>query len=194
MAESTANERRILANVSHELRTPLNAVMGLSTLIETESDQEKSRNYAHDIHLSGRHLLEIVNELLDFSKIQAGKFQIEKVQLPLIKVFKDCRAILLGLAKEKHVTLRFDYRNIAEGCYVEGDELRLKQIINNIVSNAIKFSEGGIVEVCADYRDDTLSVIVKDNGIGMNAKSSEISSSLFIRQTALSLENLAVPV
>lgn len=165
-----------LANVSHELRTPLNAVMGLSTLIEAESNQERLKYYAQNIHLSGRHLLDIVNELLDFSKIQAGKFQIETVRLPLIKVFKDCHAILLGLAEEKHVNLRFDCRNIAETCCVEGDELRLKQVINNIVSNAIKFSEGGIVEVFADYRDDMLSVIIKDNGIGMNA---EVVRNLF---------------
>lgn len=116
-----------LANVSHELRTPLNAVMGLSALIEVESDHEKIKNYAHNIHLSGRHLLDIVNELLDFSKIQAGKFQIEKTRLPLIKVFKDCHAILLALAKEKCVNLRFDYQDIAEDLYVEGDEIRLNK-------------------------------------------------------------------
>jgi len=157
-----------LANVSHELRTPLNAVMGLSALIEVESDHEKIKNYAHNIHLSGRHLLDIVNELLDFSKIQAGKFQIEKTRLPLIKVFKDCHAILLALAKEKRVNLRFDYQDIAEDLYVEGDEIRLKQVINNIVSNAIKFAEGGIVEIIANYCDGQLSIIFKDNGIGMD--------------------------
>jgi signal transduction histidine kinase len=157
-----------LANVSHELRTLLNAVMGLSALIEVESDHEKIKNYAHNIHLSGRHLLDIVNELLDFSKIQAGKFQIEKTRLPLIKLFKDCHAILLVLAKEKRVNLRFDYQDIAEDLYVEGDEIRLKQVINTIVSNAIKFAEGGIVEIIANYCDGQLSIIFKDNGIGMD--------------------------
>ncbi|MGZ0019137.1 hybrid sensor histidine kinase/response regulator [Nitrosomonas sp. wSCUT-2] len=165
-----------LANVSHELRTPLNAVMGLSALIKAETDYEKIRNYAQSIHLSGSHLRDIVNELLDFSKMQAGKFQIEKARLPLIKVFKDCHAILLGLAEEKRVNLRFDYQKIAEDCYVEGDEIRLKQIVNNIASNAIKFSEDGIVEICAGYRDGLLSVIIKDNGIGMNA---EVVRNLF---------------
>jgi PAS domain S-box-containing protein len=165
-----------LANVSHELRTPLNAVMGLSKVIEAESGHEKIKNYARNIHLSGRHLLDIVNELLDFSKIQAGKFQIEKTRLPLIKIFKDCHAILSGLAQEKHVNLRFEYQNIAEDLYVAGDEIRLKQVINNIASNAIKFSEGGTVEVCAGYRGDALSVIIKDNGIGMDA---EVVRNLF---------------
>lgn len=158
-----------LANVSHELRTPLNAMMGLSALIEVESDHEKIKNYARNIHLSGRHLLDIVNELLDFSKIQSGKFQIEKTRLPLIKVFKDCHAILLALAKEKRVNLRFDYQDIAEDLHVEDDEIRLKQVINTIASNAIKFAEGGIVEIIANYCDGQLSIIFKDNGIGMDA-------------------------
>lgn len=158
-----------LANISHELRTPLNAVMGLSKLIETEveSNPEKIKDYAHDIHLSGKHLLDIVNELLDFSKIQAGKFQIEKMPLSLCRVFKDCYAILLSAAKEKCVTFHCNYQQIDEDQYVEGDEIRLKQVISNIISNAIKFSENGIVDVYAQYQNQVLFVVVKDNGIGM---------------------------
>jgi len=167
-----------LANVSHELRTPLNAVMGLSKLIEAEveSNPEKIKEYAHDIHLSGKHLLDIVNELLDFSKIQAGKFQIEKMPLSLKKVFKDCYAILLSSAKEKCVTLHCNHQQIDEEQYVEGDEIRLKQVINNIISNAIKFSENGIVDIYAQYQDQILVVVIKDNGIGMNE---EVVKNLF---------------
>lgn len=167
-----------LANVSHELRTPLNAVMGLSKLIEAEmeSNPEKIKEYAHDIHLSGKHLLNIVNELLDFSKIQAGKFQIEKMQISLRRVFKDCYAILLSSAKEKCVTLHCNFQQIDEEQYVEGDEIRLKQVISNIISNAIKFSENGIVDIYAQYQDQVLFVVVKDNGIGMNE---EVVKNLF---------------
>lgn len=167
-----------LANVSHELRTPLNAVMGLSKLIEAEmeSNPEKIKEYAHDIHLSGKHLLNIVNELLDFSKIQAGKFQIEKMQISLRRIFKDCYAILLSSAKEKCVTLHCNFQQIDEEQYVEGDEIRLKQVISNIISNAIKFSENGIVDIYAQYQDQVLFVVVKDNGIGMNE---EVVKNLF---------------
>lgn len=167
-----------LANVSHELRTPLNAVMGLSKLIEAEIESNPViiKEYAHDIHISGKHLLDIVNELLDFSKIQAGKFQIEKMPLPLSNIFKDCYAILLSFAKEKHVTLLCHYQQIAEDQYVEGDEIRLKQVISNIISNAIKFSENGIVEINAQYQNQVLVVAIKDNGIGM---SEEVINNLF---------------
>lgn len=165
-----------VANVSHELRTPLNAVMGFSKLVEMESDPVKIKEYAQAIHLSGKHLLDIVGELLDFSKIQAGKFQIAEIRFPLIKVFKDCHAILLGLSEDKRVTLRFDYHQIDESTHVKGDEVRLKQVIGNIISNAIKFSEEGIVNVCARYENQMLSVAIKDNGIGMNE---EVVRNLF---------------
>ncbi len=141
-----------------------------------ESNPQKIKDYAHDIHLSGKHLLDIVNELLDFSKIQAGKFQIEKMPLSLKKVFKDCYAILLSSAKEKCVTLHCNYQQIDEDQYVEGDETRLKQVINNIISNAIKFSENGIVDIYAQYQDQILVVVIKDNGIGMNE---EVVKNLF---------------
>ena len=157
-----------VANVSHELRTPLNAVMGLSKLIEMESDPAKIKDNAHAIHLSGKHLLDIVNELLDFSKIQASQFQIEEIPFPLIKVFTDCHAILLGFSEDKHVIFHFDYHQIGEDQYVKGDEIRLKQVINNIISNAIKFSEGGIVDVYAAYKNQSLSLVITDDGIGMN--------------------------
>ncbi len=169
--EASKAKSQFLANMSHEIRTPLNAIIGLNLLLRHTRLDEKQKDYVSKIHLSATSLLSIINDLLNFSKIEAGKLQIEKtkfnIDLVLNRLSKD---IYLNI-RDKELELIFNQApHIPPTLY--GDPLRISQILNNLISNAIKFTEKGQIIVSVepikkDEQQITLRFSVKDTGIGI---------------------------
>ncbi len=174
-ATSAANAKsRFLTLMSHELRTPLNAIMGFAEVIRDclvgpvadPVPREAYAEYASQIHLSGRHLLGLINDLLDNAKIEAGQFTIDPQPVAVEQAVDDAMRSVASLAKQKQLTLRNEV-NSEDLCLV-ADERRFKQILLNLLSNAIKFTPpGGEVRIEAEAQTDGTQVTVSDTGIGM---------------------------
>lgn len=162
---------QFLANMSHELRTPLNAIIGFSELMKSESfgslGHPNYKIYSTDILASGRHLLGMINDVLDVAKVEAEQLKLAERQFDLSSVIQSCFRMLFIRAQEAGVTLVADLPDKMPGFL--GDETRIKQIIVNLVSNSVKFTDkGGTVTVTVLVRaDNGLDIIVKDTGIGI---------------------------
>ena len=164
-------KNQFLAAMSHELRTPLNAILGFSEIISQETfgscNVTQYVDYALDINESGQHLLELINDILDIAKIEAGKLEIQPEVLDLEEVLDACRRLCAVKALERDIQLHLD---VASGAQVVYADMRaLKQILFNLLSNAIKFSEpGGQVSLAARRLDnDWVELSVADEGIGI---------------------------
>ncbi|WP_321395387.1 ATP-binding protein [Emcibacter sp.] len=166
-----------LANMSHELRTPLNAIIGFSDILKQSGDlkvsREKYQEYARDINESGRHLLEIINDILDLSKVEAGKFVIHEGTVWLEEVAEQCIRLLGESAEKKKIQLSCKFQ---EGFpALNADDRLMKQILINLLTNSIKFTaEKGRVDVIGTFQPgDGVMVTVADNGIGMSEQDIE---------------------
>jgi two-component system cell cycle sensor histidine kinase PleC len=168
-----------LANMSHELRTPLNAVIGFSEMISSEIlgpvGQPKYKEFAADILFSGRHLLQIINHVLDIAKLQWGKMEIDRVPTDLAAVAAEAVRIARAQAQAGDVTL--DMTVAGPVPPIAGDKIRLRQVMLNLLSNAIKFTAaGGRVDVSLTRHGGAVEIAVRDTGIGM--RSSDIPKAL----------------
>ncbi len=170
-AESSSRAKTLfLANMSHELRTPLNAVIGFSEILNRELfgalGEARYRDYARLIHESGEHLLNVVNDILDMSKIEAGKFKIVKEPFQVAPLVTSCSEIMRHAADKKGIALLTD---IAPGLpELPADKRACKQMLLNVLSNAIKFTDpGGWVRISARADHDAIVLVVADNGIGI---------------------------
>ncbi|ODA66106.1 Autoinducer 2 sensor kinase/phosphatase LuxQ [Methyloligella halotolerans] len=171
-AEASDNAKsRLLALVSHELRTPMGAVIAMADLLLGGHLEGRQRRYAETLQSSARGLLALLNEILDFSKLEAGHFELDSEPFDLSALLNDLSADLETRAESKSLAAEID---IAPGCpcWVRGDGVRLRQILTNLIDNAVKFTADGSVtlSVTAEDRDDSvwLSFSVRDTGIGMN--------------------------
>jgi PAS domain S-box-containing protein len=160
-----------LANMSHELRTPLNAVIGFSDVMKQKLFgplNARYHEYAHLIHDSGQHLLDLVSDLLDMAKIEAGKFVLSPEQIDLTNSIRDCVHLVQIRAKEKGVTVTT--RLPKTGLSLVADRTALRQILINLLSNAVKFTPtGGKVVVTAKAAGNDVFIEVRDTGIGIPA-------------------------
>jgi PAS domain S-box-containing protein len=168
----TANQAKsqFLANMSHELRTPLNAIIGFSEVLSSALFgplDARYRDYPQDIHGSGHHLLQIINDLLDLSKVEAGRFELHDGQIQIAAMFETSRRMISDRAAAGGVALKIEPTRLE----IIGDELRLEQVLLNLVSNAVKFTpSGGEVHIAAALEaDGGVSISVADTGIGMAA-------------------------
>lgn len=169
--QSERAEQQFLANMSHEIRTPMNAVMGMTNLLLQKNPREDQLLYLHSIRQSSEALLVILNDILDISKIQAGKLELEHTDLHTADILEQVRTTLQFRAEEKGLMLELDYDPRIPPVLV-GDPVRLRQVLLNLTGNAVKFTEKGRVTLMAtllDRADDRcrLRFAVRDTGIGM---------------------------
>ncbi|OON85327.1 hypothetical protein BXO88_13185 [Oribacterium sp. C9] len=167
-----ANEAKgiFLANMSHEIRTPINAVLGMDDIILRESNDKKIREYAMDIHTAGLSLLSIINDILDLSKIESGKMEIVPVDYDLSSMIHDLTNMIMLRVQKKN--LKFEVSvNKELPSRLFGDDVRLKQVITNVLTNAVKYTESGTIWMrvsgIRDGEDEILHVEVEDTGIGI---------------------------
>ncbi|MDP3074108.1 PAS domain-containing sensor histidine kinase [Bradyrhizobium sp.] len=167
--EANQTKSKFLANMSHELRTPLNAIIGFSEIMGSGMfgtlGSEKYQEYCHDILTSGHYLLEVINDILDMSKIEAGRMKLDMEQLDLSKTLAESLRVVSGRADDKHLSLNAD---IDGAISVVADRRAVKQIIVNLLSNAVKFTpDGGKVVVRSRVLADSIVLMIADTGIGI---------------------------
>ncbi|GAL02895.1 sensor histidine kinase [Photobacterium aphoticum] len=166
-AEAASQAKSVfLATMSHELRTPMNGVLGIAQLIESETQEPETKEQAKIIMDSGQHLLTLLNDILDFSKIEEGKMTLEQVTFSLEGVIAHLDTTLRPLAVVKPIGFHL-YNHVPANAQLEGDVARFRQILFNLIGNAIKFTEQGHVDVEFIPINDTLRVVVRDTGIGI---------------------------
>ncbi len=168
-----------LSNMSHEIRTPINAVLGMNEIILRESSEPNVIEYSQSIKSSGNTLLGLINDILDFSKIESGKLDIIPVEYDLSSTLIDLDNMIRSRAQSKGLSLELNFNKDVPR-HLFGDEVRIKQIITNILTNAVKYTEhGGIIfsvdydECAADPESIMLKVSVKDTGIGIRPEDME---------------------
>ncbi|QLC48800.1 PAS domain-containing protein [Methanolobus zinderi] len=172
MVAESANQTKsqFLANMSHELRTPLNSIIGFSDMLDEEifgKLNPKQNKYVSNINRSGRHLLNIINDILDISKIEAGKMDLSPEFFLMSELLDELMQNMEPLAANKDISLLIE--DDIPDCDVYGDKLKIRQALYNLLSNAIKFTPaGGSVWILAECSPDELSVSVKDTGIGIS--------------------------
>jgi two-component system cell cycle sensor histidine kinase PleC len=167
---ASRTKSQFLANMSHELRTPLNAVLGFSEILKTEAfgplGGRRYKEYADDIHASGSHLLSLINDLLDMSKIEAGKYRLHREKEALAQIIGSVGRMMRGRAAEADLVLQVD--PIDAGLMVDVDVRAIKQVLINLLANAITFtSAGGRVRLGVRAEPGQVAIQVADNGIGI---------------------------
>jgi signal transduction histidine kinase len=171
-AAGSQAKSQFLAAMSHELRTPLNAIIGFSELLKREMfgplGDARYRDYAKNIFDSGNHLLGLINDVLDFSKLEAGRFELQDDTVDIARTIADTVAIIGHQVEHNGLRLTVD---IAQPLpLVRADDRRLRQILLNLIANSIKFTpEGGDVRISASADADGITLAVADTGIGMSA-------------------------
>ncbi|MEO1525352.1 MAG: ATP-binding protein [Planctomycetota bacterium] len=173
-----------LANMSHEIRTPLNAVLGFTDVLRRGlvTDPRESSDYLNMIHRSGAHLLGLINDILDLSKIEAGRMEVESIPTAVHEVVLDAVNVQSARAAEKQIGLSFEFPT-ALPAQIGCDPTRLRQILTNLVGNAIKFTDKGAVTVLTlfDPQAKRLSIHVRDTGIGMTVEQQSIVFESFVQ-------------
>ncbi|WP_332066058.1 PAS domain-containing sensor histidine kinase [Bartonella sp. CB189] len=158
-----------LANMSHELRTPLNAILGFSDIMLQSTfgplGSQRYKEYVHDIYSSGTHLLTLINDILDMSKIEAGRFTLDCKNTDIEPIISETVRTLMPQAQDKNIAIT---TNITSELHAEVDNRAIRQIFLNLISNAVKFTpSGGSIDVCAFQKENDLIFIIKDTGVGI---------------------------
>jgi signal transduction histidine kinase/HPt (histidine-containing phosphotransfer) domain-containing protein/ActR/RegA family two-component response regulator len=170
LAEAASEAKGVfLANMSHEIRTPMNAVLGLARIGARDSQEERGRDHFKRILTAGEHLLGVLNDILDFSRIEAGKFDIDAAPICLSALIAETAELVRPRCQEKGLHLAFDAaQNLP--AWIQGDALRIRQILVNLLSNAVKFTARGRVSLAVRVEGGDLLFEVADEGIGMSAE------------------------
>jgi len=176
LAAASQHKSEFLANMSHELRTPLNAIIGFSEVLSEKMFgelNEKQEEYSKDIHASGQHLLSLINDILDLSKIEAGRMELELSDFHLPAALDSALTLIRERAGRRSIALQI---NVDERLgQIQGDERKVRQVVLNLLSNAIKFTpEGRRIEVGAMLKDGFVEVSVRDTGVGIAPEDQEV--------------------
>ncbi|MCU0721769.1 MAG: HAMP domain-containing histidine kinase [Pirellula sp.] len=172
--EANRLKGEFLANMSHELRTPLNSILGFSEVLQGfETLTDKQRRFVNNIQLSGRKLLEMINDILDLAKVEAGKMQVKTSEFDLVGLIHSQCDLVRPLAEQKNIDVRVDADS--ESILVYQDQSKVQQILTNLLSNAIKFTpEGGLITVHCLSREDDVIMSVSDTGVGIAIEDHDI--------------------
>jgi len=175
LAVASQHKSEFLANMSHELRTPLNAIIGFSEVLSERMFgelNEKQEEYSKDIHASGQHLLSLINDILDLSKIEAGRMELELSDFHLPTALDSALTLVRERAGRRSIALHTNIDNRLG--QIQADERKVRQVVLNLLSNAIKFTpEGGRIEVSAVPKDGLVEVSVSDSGVGIAPEDQE---------------------
>ena len=169
--EANLAKSRFLASMSHELRTPLNAILGFSEVMATEVlgplNNPLYKEYSGDIHRSGQHLLDLINEILDLSRIEAGKYELNEEVVSLLDLAEDCVGMVQLRAKAKNITIEEQFQPDLPAVWA--DEKAMRQVVLNLLSNAVKFTpQGGEIRVKVGWTaGGGQYVSIRDNGPGI---------------------------
>jgi len=188
-ATEAANRAKseFLANMSHEIRTPLNAILGFTEMLRKgadDGDEAKRQDYLDTIYNSGTHLLELINDILDLSKIEAGRMEIERIRCSPHKIVGDVLSLLEVRAQEKKLSLRSEWPD-GSPATIQTDPVRLKQLLMNLVGNAVKFTERGgvrlVTRITGPPTRPQMSFEVIDTGIGIAPEKLEAIFDAFVQ-------------
>jgi len=172
---ASQHKSEFLANMSHELRTPLNAIIGFSEVLSDRMFgelNEKQEEYLKDIYASGTHLLSLINDILDLSKIEAGRMELELTDFDLPTAIENALMLVRERAGRRSIALQTNIDNRLG--QIQADERKVRQVVLNLLSNAIKFTpEGGRIDVGAVRKDGSVEVSVADTGIGIAPEDQE---------------------
>jgi signal transduction histidine kinase len=167
--EANRTKSEFLATMSHELRTPLNSIIGYSDILVDQMFgplNEKQLKYLRNISSSGNHLLNLINDILDISRIESGDVSLSFETVRTADVFEDVKNIAIPFATSKSISMEFSVKPADLSIYI--DKVKFKQILHNLVNNALKFTpEDGRIEIRARKLENTIEICVKDNGIGI---------------------------
>jgi signal transduction histidine kinase len=176
LAAANQHKSEFLANMSHELRTPLNAIIGFSDVLLTRMFGEldaKQEEYLNDILSSGKHLLDLINDILDLSKVEAGRMELEVSEFSLTEAVRNSVTMVRERAANHGIALLYEVEPAADE--LQADERKVKQVLFNLLSNAVKFTpDGGKVTVRAWREDGQVSVSVADTGIGISPENMDL--------------------
>jgi len=161
------SKQEFLANMSHEIRNPLHVIQGYRAIMEKSSLEKNQQSHLKMIGFASDTLMEIVDDILDFSKLEAGKLKLENQPFDPIGLFGAIQSFFELTAKEKKLDFLWDL-DLPEEQWLVGDELRIKQVMNNLLGNAFKFTQEGKVAVTVKWTDNQLDISISDSGIGMN--------------------------
>ena len=163
------HKSEFLANMSHELRTPLNAIIGFSEVLQEKlfgDVNEKQADYLNDIHSSGKHLLGLINDILDLSKVEAGRMELDLATFDVASALSNAMTLVRERAQRHNIDLKMAVA--PDLGQATADERKLKQILVNLLTNAVKFTpDGGSVDVTARREPDAFVIAVRDTGIGI---------------------------
>jgi signal transduction histidine kinase len=172
---ASQHKSEFLANMSHELRTPLNAIIGFSEVLGERMFgelNEKQEEYLKDIHASGQHLLSLINDILDLSKIEAGRMELELSDFDLPAALDSALTLVRERAGRRGIALHMNVDSRLG--QIQADERKVRQVVLNLLSNAIKFTpEGGRIEVGAMAKDGLVEISVSDTGVGIAPEDQE---------------------
>ncbi|MCL2266331.1 MAG: ATP-binding protein [Treponema sp.] len=174
---ASISKSTFLANMSHEIRTPMNSIMGFSELALDGEAEPKTRDYLGKIITNAEWLLQIINDILDISKVESGKMELESIPFDMHALFSSCRALILPKASEKGIILHF-YAEPSLSKQPLGDPTRLRQVLINLLSNAVKFTNSGMIKlqaVVTNVAENSIAMHfeIKDSGIGMTPEQIE---------------------
>jgi signal transduction histidine kinase/CheY-like chemotaxis protein/HPt (histidine-containing phosphotransfer) domain-containing protein len=163
------SKQEFLANMSHEIRNPLHMIQGYRAILEKSNLEPSQQTHLKMIGFASDTLMEIVDDILDFSKLEAGKLKLEKYPFDPIRLFGAIQSFFELTAKDKKLDFLWKL-DLPEEQWLVGDELRIKQVMNNLLSNAFKFTQEGKVEVSVIWAENLLEITIQDSGIGMNSE------------------------